>query len=256
MSDIKVAEQLVLHDPDNGVYGDDCYRAMLATLLGVDTEQVPHFLHDNCDAKTFNTRVNEYLAQFGLVYMSFNVWDIPQWKKDAGISIPIYHEIADDSPRFSGTGHAVVGKDGEVFHDPHPTKLGLPKVTDKRTIGFLVQAIPDSRNKTICDLRAQLAEKEKQLAEAEEHAIELARLFNEEVCGASHMGEPVIIPNSSYEQGRLAGRKEMQKEYSEMEAVGYERKGIYVNSRGGISVSDEPLALIIRPPKPTEGETK
>lgn len=156
MIDIKVSEQLVPHDPDNGIYGD-CYRATLATLLGVDTEQVPHFLHDNCDALTFNTRVNDYLAQFRLVYMSFNAWDIPQWKKDAGISIPIYHEIADDSPRFSGTGHAVVGKDGEVFHDPHPTKLGLPKVTDKRTIGFLVQAIPDSRNKTICDLRAQLA---------------------------------------------------------------------------------------------------
>jgi len=156
VGDIKLAEQLIPHDPDNGVYGD-CYRATLATLLGLDTEQVPHFLHDNCDALTFNTRVNEYLAQFGLVYMTFNAWDIPQWKKDAGITIPIYHEIGDDSPRFSGTGHSVVGCDGEVFHDPHPTKLGLPKVTETRTLGFLVQASPNARDKIITELREALA---------------------------------------------------------------------------------------------------
>jgi len=156
VGDIKLAEQLIPHDPDNGVYGD-CYRATLATLLGLDTEQVPHFLHDNCDVHTFNTRVNEYLAQFGLVYMSFNAWDIPQWKKDAGITIPIYHEIGDDSPRFSGTGHSVVGCDGEVFHDPHPTKLGLPKVTETRTLGFLVQASPNARDKIITELREALA---------------------------------------------------------------------------------------------------
>ena len=154
--EIRLAEQLVPHDPDNRIYGD-CYRATLATLLGLDTAQVPHFLHDNCDARTFNTRVNEYLAQFGLVYMSFNAWDIPQWKKDAGITMPIYHEITDDSPRFSGTGHSVVGCDGKVFHDPHPTKLGLPKVTEARTIGFLVQAYPNAKDKIIAELREALA---------------------------------------------------------------------------------------------------
>jgi len=154
VADIKLAEQLVPHDPDNRIYGD-CYRATLATLLGLDTAQVPHFLHDNCDARTFNTRVNEYLAQFGLVYMSFNAWDIPQWKKDAGITMPIYHEITDDSPRFSGTGHSVVGCDGKVFHDPHPTKLGLPKVTETRTIGFLVQAYPNAKDKLVAELKEE-----------------------------------------------------------------------------------------------------
>lgn len=170
--EIKRAEQLVPHDPDNGIYGD-CYRATLATLLGLDTEQVPHFLHDNCDALTFNTRVSDFLAQFGLVYASFNAWDIPQWEKGAGISIPIYHEIADDSPRFSGTGHAVVGKDGEVFHDPHPTKLGLPKVTDARTIGFLVQAAPNAKDKKIAELQAAKESSRKELEAAKQRVAEL-----------------------------------------------------------------------------------
>jgi len=180
VGDIKFAEQLIPHDPDNGVYGD-CYRATLATLLGLDTEQVPHFLHDNCDALTFNTRVSEYLAQFGLVYASFNAWGMPQWKKDAGITIPIYHEIADDSPRFSGTGHSVVGCDGEVFHDPHPTKLGLPKVTETRTFGFLVQASPNAKDKIIAELREALAKTLPSEAAKKEGRDELQAKLQEEV---------------------------------------------------------------------------
>ncbi len=126
------------HDPDNGVYGD-CFRAVLASLLEKDISEVPHFLYDNCNSETFNSRVSEYLGSLGLFYMSVPAYDIKSWKESCGITEPIFHEICDISPRFSDTFHATVGCDGEVIHDPHPTKMGLPEITSTRTFGFLVK---------------------------------------------------------------------------------------------------------------------
>ena len=202
---MRLAEQLVLHDPDNGVYGD-CYRATLATLLGLDTEQVPHFLHDNCDVLTFNTRVSEFLSQFGLVYMSVPAWDIPQWKKATGVTIPLYHEIVDASPRFGGIGHAVVGCDGEVFHDPHPTKLGLPRVTEERTIGFLVQASPNAKDKLIAELHASRALEQ---AKLQEEVEELRKQL------ASH--EALLAEETKQHECWLFNAQALQKSYNELD---------------------------------------
>ena len=130
-------EQLIPHDPDNHIFGD-CFRAVLASLLDKDCADVPHFLHDNCDANIFLARVNDYLLKYNLCWMDFPYFDVKKWREESGIIKPIYHEICDISPRFPGTFHSVVGCDGEVIHDPHPSKLGLPDKTDQRSVGFLI----------------------------------------------------------------------------------------------------------------------
>lgn len=53
------------------------------------------------------------------------------WKNHFGGTVAqihlgdIYHEISGPSPRGNGVYHAVVGRNGEVVHDPHPSRAGL-----------------------------------------------------------------------------------------------------------------------------------
>lgn len=131
-------EQLILHDPDNNIFGD-CFRAVLASLLEKDCRDVPHFLRDNCDSSIFLARINDYLLQYNLCWIEFPIFEVKIWKERSGIIRPVYHEICDVSPRFPNTFHSVVGCDGEVIHDPHPTKLGLPDRTAQRSVGFLIK---------------------------------------------------------------------------------------------------------------------
>jgi hypothetical protein len=37
----------------------------------------------------------------------------------------VYHQISGPSPRGQGIWHAVVGCNGQIVHDPHPSKAGL-----------------------------------------------------------------------------------------------------------------------------------
>lgn len=128
------------HDNPPGTQGD-CFRATLASLLDLPIEQVPHFLHDDCPGLEFNRRVNEFLASLGYFWFEVQAFNMEEFKRNNGIplSTPIYHEICDVSPRFPDGLHAVVGKNGKVHFDPHPSRMGLPKRTDQRTFGFLVK---------------------------------------------------------------------------------------------------------------------
>jgi hypothetical protein len=131
-------DQEFSHAPEEGIYGD-CFRAVLASLLELPIAEVPHFLHDNCNNDIFNKRLTDFLKPLGFVYMSVPAFDMEVWKKGQGIDFPIYHEISDESPRFPSVFHSVVGCDGIVVHDGHPTKMGLPKTTEGRIFSFLVK---------------------------------------------------------------------------------------------------------------------
>ena len=121
-------EQEQLHDPDNGVKGD-CFSAVLASLLHIPLKHIPIF--DNVDGVegSWLIEVNKFLKPHGLAYV---VFDHIESMADVFRFMQVedcYHEMSGDSPRFPGTGHSCVGKDFKVIHDPHPTKLGLPKPT-------------------------------------------------------------------------------------------------------------------------------
>jgi hypothetical protein len=110
VKEIIAVDQEFMHDPDNGVYGD-CMRACIATLLSLPIQDVPHFLHD-CDYDKFDERVNEFLASRGLCLVD-----------TLADATDFYHLIYGYTVR--GTYHAVVGKNGNIVHDPHPSKAGL-----------------------------------------------------------------------------------------------------------------------------------
>lgn len=140
---MKPVDQVCLHNPEENVAGD-CFRAVIASLLELPIERVPHFSHDyftNPDKTIWIERLQDFLAGFGYFYIqySWNETSMKKWMEESRISSPIYHEICDISPRFPTVCHSVVGCNGVVVHDPHPSKLGLPNVTSERVFGFLMK---------------------------------------------------------------------------------------------------------------------
>jgi hypothetical protein len=109
----------VKHEPEAGTYGD-CLRACVATILDLNTEDVPHFFHDGCEGEEGNQRLREWLATRQLA---------PFWSAYAGDldAAEIMTEIAVSNPTVPfilygetayGGQHVVVCRSGKKVHDP------------------------------------------------------------------------------------------------------------------------------------------
>lgn len=119
-------DQTILHEPSEGRYGN-CMQAMVASVLGVPIDAVPHFLHDGTqDGHEFSRRVNDFLRPFNLGYMEVTA-SARDYLDAVGLR-GLVHEASGQSAR--GVSHACVAVDGAVVHDPHPTKAGLESVED------------------------------------------------------------------------------------------------------------------------------
>lgn len=121
---MKFHKQRFRHDPEKGVFGD-CHRTAIACLLDLELDDVPHFLHDGCDAIEFNRREGEFLERrgFALFQMAY-VGDLGDVLVSVGTCNPgVIHLLAGKSPR--GTCHTVVCCDGRIIHDPHPDGGGI-----------------------------------------------------------------------------------------------------------------------------------
>ena len=126
--------QEFLHDPDNGVYGD-CQRAVIASLLNLPISEVPHFLADGeGDAVKFWEGLQKFLGKHGYAWFT-----VPARSGGAffGHDGGVYHEISGPSPRGEFL-HAVIGLDGNVVFDPHPSRAGLCGDPSEWVHGYLV----------------------------------------------------------------------------------------------------------------------
>lgn len=115
-------DQEFLHRPEIGQYGD-CQRAVIASLLDLPISEVPHFLQQaNGESVGFWEGLQDFCRSRGFAYLT-----VPARSGAAffGSDASVFHEIAGPSPRGNGITHAVVGRDGEVFFDPHPSRAGL-----------------------------------------------------------------------------------------------------------------------------------
>jgi len=122
-------DQTILHDPDNGQYGD-CQRACVASLLEIPIEEVPHFLETGIDAD-FNKKYGEFLESRNLFQLIINA--------NSSYIFPVkcYHFIYGLTER--GTLHGVIGLNGKMVHDPHPSRSGLLESDkDNWVFAFLV----------------------------------------------------------------------------------------------------------------------
>jgi len=128
-------DQTILNDPDNGVYGD-CQRACIASLLEMDPYDIPHFNEKNDDIH-FNETLNGFLGSLGYFHLISNTFSFYTHQKFGAVDC--YHLIYGKTER--GTQHAVVGLNGKMVHDPHPSRAGLlDSDKDNWAYAFLVSA--------------------------------------------------------------------------------------------------------------------
>lgn len=134
---MKPVDQEFVHRPDIGQHGD-CQRAVIASLLELPIIEVPHFLQDaQGDSVLYYEALQRFCRQHGFVYLT-----VPARSGVAffGNKNNIYHEISGPSPRGNGVYHAVVGCNGEVVHDPHPSRAGLAGDPATWEYSYLVKA--------------------------------------------------------------------------------------------------------------------
>lgn len=108
----------------------NCLQAVLASLLDLPLESVPHFVQDHVDHNG---------DQDG----EWNWWTrMIRWLRTRGYTIEFtnleddrYLAVAGPSPRGMGIHHIVIYKDGKMVHDPHPDSTGI---LEEQTIWTLV----------------------------------------------------------------------------------------------------------------------
>lgn len=123
----------VKHDPENGTFGD-CLRAVVASMLELNAEDVPHFYHDNCDGETGHERLRVFLQMDDLVpFVSYfpgneNLENILQ--SQAVLNPNVYYLLfcsTDDGD------HVVICQDGRIVHNPSWVQS---KVTGPNSNGY------------------------------------------------------------------------------------------------------------------------
>ncbi|APU89051.1 conserved hypothetical protein [Virus Rctr85] len=98
----------------------NCLAACLASLFELDIDDVPDFnaLHGD---NWYSIGLTSWLSQFGLVpvMLASITGEFPQ---------NCHYLVGGESPR--GILHSCIGLNGEIVHDPHPSRAGLVRIDD------------------------------------------------------------------------------------------------------------------------------
>jgi len=103
---------------DKGEVGD-CVRAVTASILELDRKEVPHFV--------FNEPGSDW----------YETWE--KFMRDHGVNPIMLHGPWEHAPKLTGyylasgpaargCKHIVIMWNGELAHDPHPTRAGLLEI--------------------------------------------------------------------------------------------------------------------------------
>lgn len=115
--------QTELYDPARPDHRGNCWQTVLASVLDLPLDEVPHFVQDD---HTHNGREN----------FEWDWWKRSiDWLRDRGMKLEYakvdetpgeYLLVSGKSPRGDGTiYHVVIYRDGVMVHDPHPDGTGL-----------------------------------------------------------------------------------------------------------------------------------
>lgn len=119
-----------------GVQYGDCMRACVASILDLHISEVPHFLRESKgDPEGFWNGIYDFCEARGLGYLPVQAEFNPTRAADFGG----YHIIGGPSPRGGGLLHAVVGFNGAIAFDPHPSKAGLAGAPKSWTFDYVVR---------------------------------------------------------------------------------------------------------------------
>jgi len=94
----------------------DCFRACVCSILEISDEGVPNFveLGDN-----YLNILDEFLSSYNMISSSY------KFNRDYMLSKPYNYFIVTGKSPNSDSTRAVIYKNGELVHDPHPDKLGI-----------------------------------------------------------------------------------------------------------------------------------
>lgn len=126
---------MVGHNAEKGTYGD-CLRACIASILELNSDEVPHFYYDGCDGETGSERITAFLLTLGLapVYAPYDgdeTYD--DVMENAAHMTNGAHYILWGNTGDTGGDHAVVCQYDKVVHNPSwggnpiiaPTQAGI-----------------------------------------------------------------------------------------------------------------------------------
>lgn len=122
---ITLQKQQFLHKPDEGQYGD-CHRTAIAMVLGLNRDEVPHFLHDGQDCE-FRSREDAFFRSKNLatIHVPIGGTDVtPEFVLEC-LSVWAHSApcILAGMSR-TGTNHSVVVYRGQMF-DPSINDSGI-----------------------------------------------------------------------------------------------------------------------------------
>ena len=130
-------DQEFMNRPEINQHGD-CQRAVIASLLELPIADVPHFLQvAGGDPGLFWEGLQSFCRKHGYAYLTVPAKAGLAFYGDYG---DVYHEISGPSPRGNGVFHAVVGCNGEIAFDPHPSRAGLTGDSADWEYSYLVRA--------------------------------------------------------------------------------------------------------------------
>lgn len=118
----------IIHNPPEQI--GTCFRACIASVLEIDVDDIPHLEKMMYYKKAGYWKGKFYKWAYDLGY------GVCEWELNFIHSFDDYPDaiaIPSDeiliasgrSPRHDSANHSVVWKDGEILHDPHPSRDGL-----------------------------------------------------------------------------------------------------------------------------------
>lgn len=142
-----VMQQNPTHDPEKGQIGD-CIRAAIASILDLPLYAVPHFGKKHWpDIQACSAAIETFLAKRGLMLLQLPYPEFAPRLRDLANQSgkDCYHLIF--GVDHEGDGHACVGLNGHLVHDPHPLQRGFANPPEQWEIGLMVSRLDGSHKK-------------------------------------------------------------------------------------------------------------
>ena len=125
----------------------NCGEACIASILEIGLKDIPmlHNPENPQDGHDYCKNLREFLSKFGLSYMDVSMQegcDPKDFFKDCWVI------VSGPSPRATEDWHrhAVVWKNGEIVHDPHPQGGGLKKID---MYGVFIEKNPEKHSQVL-----------------------------------------------------------------------------------------------------------
>lgn len=130
MTPAKVDQTILHSDPERP---GNCFAACVASALGLNLRDVPHFIEwgmkhygDGAPHPDGNTGAHWHAMFLGFL-AGRDLWAIPLASLDDAEPGEV---VFVGGPSQRGVPHQVLYRDGELWHDPHPSKAGLLRIDE------------------------------------------------------------------------------------------------------------------------------